>query len=113
MERYIEIPIKDKSFEYKGKTYDCSFAIKRDTKQIIQEAEISHKDSFDKTYKRESLSPNKVRIYFDEDRALAFGMVLYLIDYKFDNGQRWACGNYYPIWGKLLCPHPYQGSICW
>lgn len=113
MEHYIELPIKDNSFEYKGKTYDCSLAIKRDIKQIIQEAEISHKESFDKTYKRESLAPDKVRVYLEDNGNLIFGMVLYLIDYRYDKAQRWACGNYYPIWQNLLCTHPYQGSICW
>lgn len=113
MARYLEFPIENGSFEHKGETYDCRFAIECDIKQIIQEAEISHKDSFDKIYKRESLSPNKVRVYLDNDGSLMFGMVLYLIDYRYDNAQRWACGNYYPFWANLLSPFPYQGSICW
>lgn len=50
------IPIKDNGFEYLGKHYDCQFAIKRDVKMILQEAEISHKDTFDELYDRNTLS---------------------------------------------------------
>lgn len=113
MARYVELPIETESFEYNGETYDCSLAIERDIKQIIQEAETSHKESFDKDYNRASLSPNKIRVYLDENGNPLFGMVMYLIDYKSGNSQRWACGNYCPFWANLLSPFPYQGSICW
>ena len=36
--KYDTIKIKDNSFEYLDKKYDCSFAIKRDIKLIIQKA---------------------------------------------------------------------------
>lgn len=109
----IEYPITNNSFELNGKTYDCSIAIKRDIKLIIQEAETSHKKSFDETYKRDTLSPNKIRVFFDELGNPVFGIIIYLIDYKSGTWQRHACGDYYPFCGSLLCPHPYQGSICW
>lgn len=43
--KYEEYEIKDNSFEYLDRQYDCSFAIKRDIKLIIQEAETSHNTS--------------------------------------------------------------------
>ena len=35
-----EYPIKGNGFEYLGNYYDCQFAIKRDIKMILQEAEL-------------------------------------------------------------------------
>ena len=113
--KYDTIKIKDNSFEYLNKQYDCSFAIKRDIKLIIQEAEISHKDTFDELYNRDSLTPQKVRLFLDDKENPIYGMIIYTIDYKNQNIKRTACGNYYPIsnWSDSLEPHFYQGSICW
>ena len=110
-----EYPIKDNGFEYLGKYYDCQFAIKRDIKMILQEAEISHKDTFDELYDRNTLRPNKIRIYVDENDTPIYGMIIYLIDYKEENWCRYACGGYYPFEfdNSVLLPHPYQESICW
>jgi len=107
-----EYPIIGNRFEYDGETYDCSYAIKRDIKLIIQEAETSHKDSFDELYDRKSLRANKVRLFFENDQLL-FGMVLYTIHNKVGNYERIACGGYYPFWEDKLFPHLYQESICW
>jgi len=108
-----EYPINGNCFEYDGKTYDCSYAIKRDIKLIIQEAETSHKDSFDELYDKQSLKADKVRIFLDKEDKPVFGMVTYIIDYKEENSGRYACGGYYPFWDDKLFPHPYQESICW
>ena len=105
--------IVNNHFEFNGKTYDCTCAIERDIKMIVQEAETSHKDSFDKTYDIQSLAPNKVHIFLDEKGNPVFGMVIYLIEYKDKSCKRYACGGYYPFWDKKLFPHPYQESICW
>ena len=107
-----EYPINGNCFEYDDKTYDCSYAIKRDVKLIIQEAETSHKDSFDELYDRKSLKACKVRLFF-ENGQLSYGMVLYTIHNKVDNYERCACGGYYPFWEDKLLPHLYQESICW
>lgn len=109
----IETPIIGNCFEYDGKTYDCSYAIKRDIKMILQEAETSHKDSFDERYNRDSLKADKVRIYLGKEDKPIFGMVIYLIEYKNESWERYACGGYYPFWENSLFPHPYQESICW
>ena len=108
-----EYPIIGNCFEYDGKTYDCSYAIKRDVKLIIQEAETSHKDSFDELYDRQSLKADKVRIFLDKEDKPIFGMVIYLIEYKDKSWKRYACGGYYPFWDDKLFPHLYQESICW
>ena len=111
-----EYPIKDNGFEYLGKHYDCQFAIKRDVKMILQEAETSHKDVFDELYNRDSLTPVKVRLFIDDRGEPIYGMIIYTIDYKNQNVKRTACGNYYPVWTLselALMPHPYQGSVCW
>lgn len=107
--------IKDNGFEYLGKHYDCRPAIKRDVKMILQEAETSHKDTFDKLYDRSTLRPDKIRIYVDEDNVPIYGMIIYLIDYKEENNSRYACGGYYRFEfdNSVLLPHPYQESICW
>ena len=110
-----EYPIKDNGFEYLGKQYDCHFAIERDIKMILQEAETSHKDVFDKFYDRKSLRPVKIRIFVDEDNIPVYGMIIYLIDYIEENNSRYACGGYYNFGfdNSVLLPHPYQESICW
>ena len=108
-----EYSIKNNGFDYLGNHYDCQFAIKRDIKLIIQEAETSHKDTFDKLYDRNTLRPNKIRIFVDEDDVPIYGMIIYLIDYREENDSRCACGGYHPFWDNKLFPHPYQESICW
>lgn len=110
-----EYPIKDNGFEYLGKHYDCHLAIERDVKMILQEAETSHKDTFDKLYERNTLRPIKIRIFVDEDDVPIYGMIIYLIDYIEENNSRYACGGYYrfTFGNSELLPHPYQESICW
>jgi len=110
-----EYPIKDNGFEYLDKYYDCHYAIKRDVKMILQEAETSHKDSFDEIYDRNTLRPYKIHLYVDENNVPIYGMIIYLIDYKKDNCSRYACGGYYRFEfdNSKLLPHPYQESICW
>ena len=107
-----EYPIKDNGFKYLGKYYDCTRAIKRDVKMIVQEAETSHKNSFGEFYDKKSLKAVRVRLFF-ENGQLSYGMVLYTIHNKVDNYRRYACGGYYPFWNDKLFPHPYQESICW
>lgn len=108
-----EYPIENNGFEYNGVYYGCVFAIERDTKLIIQEAETSHKDSFDELYDRTTLKPEKIRVYVDEKGKFIYGFIVYVINYKNGSGCRYACGNYYPFWGNDLMPHPFQASICW
>lgn len=108
--------IENNHFEYLNKQYDCSFAIKCDIELIIQEAETFHKDTFDELYNRDSLTPQKVRLFLDDKKEPVFGMIIYTIDYKNQNVKRTACGNYYQVRTLstlALMPHPYQGSICW
>ena len=109
-----EYPIKDNGFEYLGNHYDCHYAIERDMKMIIQEAENSHKDTFDEFYDRNTLRADKIRLYVDENNTPIYGMIIYLIDYKDGNNSRCACGGYYKFeFNNLFLPHPYQESICW
>ena len=114
-----EYPIKDNGFVYLGKYYNCKFAIKRDVKMILQEAETSHKDTFDVLYDRNTLRPDKIRIFVDGDNVPIFGMIIYLIDYKLESKEgiinRCACGGYYRFEFEYsaLLPHLYQESICW
>ena len=109
-----EYPIKDNGFEYLGKYYDCHYAIKRDMRMIIQEAETSHKDTFDELYDRNTLRADRIRIYVDENNTPIYGIIIYLINYK-NGGGRYACGSYYPfeLDNSKLLPHPYQENICW
>lgn len=113
--KYQEYPIKGNGFEYSGKHYDCHYAIERDVKMILQEAETSHKDTFDEFYDRNTLRPDKIRIFVDEDNVPVYGMVIYVIDYKKERNRRSACGGYYifEFNNSILMPHPYQESICW
>ena len=110
-----EYPIKNNGFEYLGKYYDCQHAIKRDVKMILQEAETSHKDTFDKLYDRNTLRADKIRIFVDGDNIPIYGIIIYLIDYKEGNWSRYACGGYYRfVFNEpMFLPHPYQESICW
>lgn len=109
------IPIKNNGFEYLGKYYDCQFAIKRDVKMILQEAETSHKNIFDKFYDKSTLRPDTIRIFVDKDNIPIYGIIIYLIDYKEKNDSRYACGGYYRFEfdNSILLPHIYQESICW
>ena len=104
---------EDNSFEYLENKYDCEMAIKLDKELIIQEAETSHKDSFDELYDRNSLEPLKVILEVDDNENPIYGMIVYTIKYKNENTKRTACGFYYPIFDYMLMPHHYQGSICW
>lgn len=111
--KYEDYEIKNNHFEYLGEKYDCSFAIKKDIKMIIREAESSHGDTFDQLYDRNSLKAKKVRLFLDENNNIVYGMIIYTIDYLHNNVTRLACGNYYPIWENMLMPHLFQASICW
>lgn len=110
-----DYPIINNGFEYQGKHYDCHYAIERDKKMILQEAETSHKDNFDEFYDRNTLRPYKIRLYVDDNNIPIYGMVIYIIDYKKEQMSRSACGGYYRfvIDNTVLFPHPYQESICW
>lgn len=110
-----ECPIKDNGFEYLGKHYDCQFAINRDVKMILQEAETSHKDTFKILYDKNTLRADKICIFVDEYGVPIYGMIIYLIDYKEQNNSRYACGGYYifDFDNSILLPHSYQESICW
>lgn len=109
----VECAIINDCFEYNERKYDCSYAIRRDIKMILQEAETSHGDSFDKTYDKSTLRPDKIRLFVDEDNIPIYGMIIYLIDYKDEIWKRSACGGYYPFWEGKLFPHFFQESICW
>ena len=102
---YIEIPIKVNSFNYGDKEYNCSRAIERDKRLIIQEAETSHKAHFDELYDRTTLKADKVRIVLDETKTPIYGMILYSIHQTHDNYWRYACGSYYPFF--FLFNNPY------
>lgn len=107
-------PIKDNGFEYLGKHYDCEHAIERDIKMILQEAKTSHKDNFDEFYDRNTLRPDKIHVFVDENGTPIYGMIVYIVNYK-EGGGRYACGGYYPFEfnNSLLMPHTFQESICW
>ena len=111
-----EYPIKNNGFEYMGNHYDCHYAIERDMKMIIQEAETSHKDNFDEFYDRNTLRPRTMRLYVDENNIPIYGMIIYVIDYKKEQMMnRSACGGYYPFVfdNSVFVTHQYQESICW
>lgn len=107
-----EYPIKENGFEYLGVHYDCKFAIKRDVKTILQEAEVSHKDEFENFYDKDSLVADKVKLFTDGSNVPIYGMIIYKI-YNKNGYWRYGCGNYYPINDFHLEPHLYQGRICW
>lgn len=110
----IEVKIKDYSFEYAGKQYDCNMAILCDKEQIIREAKISHEDILNE-YDIYSLDASKIRLFLDGNSNPMFGIIIYTIWNTKDKYRRTACGNYYPVNSELsmLLPHPYQASICW
>jgi hypothetical protein len=111
--KYVEMPMNSDTFDYKGVRYDCSSAISKDKALILQEAESSHKSTFDEEYLRDSLRPSKIRLFVDDNDLPRFAMVIYIIDYKDHSCGRYACGNYYPFYEEHLMPHFYQASICW
>ena len=110
-----DIAITDGKFEYNNKTYDCKHIIKRDKKNILREADESHKEEFDRLYDRNTLRPLKCRVYLDTADNISCVMVIYKVDYREGNSARLACGDYYPVWDDVttIYPHPYQSSICW
>ena len=109
-----DIKITDGKFEYNNKTYDCKHIIKRDKKNILREADESHKEEFDRLYDRNTLRPLKCRVYLDTADNISCVMVIYKVDYREGNSSRLACGDYYPVGdGETIYPHPYQSSICW
>ena len=112
-----EIEIIDGKFEYLGKVYDCKYLIERDKKNILREADESHKDTFDELYDRNTLAPSKCRVYFDYNDNIVYLMIIYTVDYRDGKCKRTACGDYYPVCNNFgentLFPHPYQASICW
>ncbi len=110
--KYEEYPVKDNGFEYLDTHYDCEFAIKKDVKRIIQEAESSHKDEFENFYDKDSLVADKVRLFTDDSNIPIYGMIIYKI-YNKSGYWRIACGNYYPVNDLHLEPHFFQASICW
>lgn len=111
--KFVEMPMSSDTFEYKGVIYACSSAINKDKELILQEAESSHKDTFDKEYSRDSLRPSKIRLFVDDKDLPIFAMIIYIIDYKNGSCGRYACGNYYPFYEENLVPHFFQASICW
>ena len=111
-----DIEIIDGKFEYLGKVYDCKYLIERDKKNILREADESHKDTFDKLYYRDTLSPLKCRVYLDNNDKIVYLMIIYTVDYRDGKCKRTACGDYYPecnFGENVLFPNPYQASICW
>lgn len=112
----IEIKLNnDTYFKYNDKEYDYSYAVKRDIKNILFEALESHKDQFLDLYDINTLKPNEVRLFIDENKKPIFCMVLYLINYKNETSGRYACGDYYPVNNEYsyVQPHNFQASICW
>ena len=118
MERIEVIPVRDGKFEYKGRTFDCSYLIERDKEVILREADSSHADTFDKLYDRNSLKAVKAKLNIGRNGDIETVMIGYTIDYKApDTSHRLACGDYYPFYllrgDTLFFQSNYQGSICW
>lgn len=122
----IEINVNSDKFEYNGVKYDCKWVVEKDTKLILKEAEESHKEQLETMYDKESLAPNHVKLYIDDDNNPLYLMMVYVIKYKEEKmgilgTGRYACGCYHPIEQgyvnqegfNAVYPHPYQGSICW
>lgn len=111
-----DIEIIDGKFEYLGKEYNCEYLIERDKKNILREADESHKDAFDEVYDRNTLVPSKCRVYLDDNNNIVYLMIIYTIDYKYIKSKGFACGDYYTksnFAKNTILPHPYQASICW
>ena len=79
------------------------------------EAETSHKNNFNEFYDRNTLRPDKIRIFVDKDNVPIYEIIIYLIYYRDGNNSRYACGGYYRFEfdNSMLLPHPYQESIRW
>ena len=65
-----EYPIKDNGFEYLGNHYDCHYAIERDIKMILQEAETSHKDNFNEIYEGWKILFSSIQGSEEEERTI-------------------------------------------
>jgi hypothetical protein len=109
----IKHEIKNEAFWYCGEKYDCKTAIEKDIKEIIKEAETTHKTLFNNSYDKTTLKPKEIKLFIDDNAKIIYGMIVYTIYNKEGNYDRLACGNYYPIWNNILMPHPFQASICW
>lgn len=113
-----EIRVADAAhFETMGMRCDIGLAVETDVKAILKEAGESHADELDSMYDTGGIAPDKVRVFMS-DGAPVFGMVIYTLPYRDGKGGahavgRYACGHYHPIYDGMLCPHPYQGSVCW
>jgi hypothetical protein len=117
-DNHTDVPIASDHLEFKGVEYDLDMAIRNDKELITINAERSHGKEFDELYDKESIRPDKVRVFTDKDGEPVFGMVIYVIKYKTGDSGRYACGNYYPFYKvsldkNFLMPHPFQASICW
>lgn len=117
-DNYTDVPIASDRLDFKGVEYDLGPAIRKDKELITINAERSHGKEFDELYDKESIRPDKVRVFIGEDGEPVFGMVIYVIMYKTGDSGRYACGNYYPFYKvsldkNFLMPHPFQASICW
>ena len=55
----------------------CYGSIERDKKNILREADESHKDTFDKLYYRDTLAPLKCRVYLDNNDKIVYLMIIY------------------------------------
>ena len=108
-------------FEYNGLEVKINNQVfETDIKLILDEAK-SHKD-FESLYDKDSIKPDHIRLFIDENNEPIFAMVVYAIMYKSKDYDvlgdgRCACGNYYPIFTinkkRYFEPHNYQASICW
>ena len=116
-----EIPVSTNidgtfTFDYDGKTYDCSHLVERDKEVILREADDTHKGVVDELYIRDSLAPARCKVHTKDDE-IVYLMLVYTIQYRVGGDRRTACGDCYPFCepkeGVLFPPYPYQGSICW
>ena len=107
-------------FIYNGDFYDCKLLTAFEKLQILTEAEYSHKDEIDNMYDKDSLKPQRVKLYLDSNDEIMHLMVVYEILYKDHSNGRYACGayqvskNFFQFEGKTVVGyHHYQDSICW
>lgn len=117
--KYKEFEVeKDNTFYLENHYINCELAIKNDKKFIILEAQNSHKDKLEELYDKDSLRPEKIRVFFYDEHPI-YAMLIYVINYKDGVNRyaygRYACGSYYPISNNMnmLIPHAFQNSICW
>ena len=116
-EKYLGVPSDTKEFTFKSKKYDIELAVRNDMKVIKIDAQATHPEDFD-TYDFDKTSIYSVRLYQDDNGSVQFVMITYIMPYKSNpEAGRYACGHYYPIMDcddrLIVCPHPYQGRICW